>query len=128
MSTVISANPAVNRRETLLRMRAVEAQLDSLVKMGMGGAVQNAPLPIYTATDAFDLAVTLAENGTDGLPLHSHIETISIDTTTPLQRPYGRTYTQVCTSVTISPQPPDPRPSPPLWIAEQVWEAQSERL
>jgi hypothetical protein len=59
-----------------------------------------------TAEDAWDLSVSLAESGTQGLPLHSHVETMAVDTTSPLQRPYGRTFTTICTSLTIYPLSP----------------------
>jgi hypothetical protein len=105
--SIPSANPAVNRRETQARLRAVEEQLDKLVQMGMGGgAVQAAPLPTPTAEDAWDLAETLARAGAEGLPHGSHVETMALDTTSPLQRPYGRTFTTVCTAVTIYPLDP----------------------
>jgi hypothetical protein len=64
-------------------MLSVEAKIDALVK-GAGSS----PLP--TAEDAFDLACTLASRGTEGLPHGSRYNH-------PLQRPYGRTYTTVCT-------------------------------
>jgi hypothetical protein len=66
-----------------------------------------ASAPAFTTEeDAWDLAQTLADNGTGGLPLHSHIETMAADTTTPLQVPFGRVYTTVCTTVTIFPLNP----------------------
>jgi hypothetical protein len=103
----LPATPAAHRRETQARMRAVEDQLDKLVAMGMGGgAVQAAPQPTYTSEDAWDLAVTLASNGTEGLPRGSHVECKAVDATTPLQRPYGRTFTTICTSVTLPCLPP----------------------
>ena len=98
-----SANPTVNRREERLlreRLAAMEAKVDVLVM-----EVAKAP-PTFTAEDAFYLAEELASRGTEGLPHGSHIETASIETTTPLQRPYGRTYTTVATSVTIFPLQP----------------------
>jgi hypothetical protein len=98
-----SANPTVNRREERLlreRLAAMEAKVDVLVM-----EVAKAP-PTFTAEDAFYLAEELASRGTEGLPHGSHIETQAIETTTPLQRPYGRTYTTVCTTVTIWPLNP----------------------
>jgi hypothetical protein len=62
-------------------------------------------LPL-TEEDAFYLSEELASRGTEGLPHGSHIETTSIETTTPLSRPYGRTYTTVATTVTIFPLSP----------------------
>jgi hypothetical protein len=67
--------------------------------------VAKAP-PTFTAEDAFYLAEELASRGTEGLPHGSHVETQAVDTTSPLQRPYGRTYTTVATSVTIFPLQP----------------------
>jgi hypothetical protein len=69
----------------------------------MGGAKAS---PTYSQQDAWDLSELLASNGTEGLPPHSHIETTSVDTTTPLQKPYGKVYTTVATSVTIWPLEP----------------------
>ena len=99
-----SANPTVNRREERLlreRLAAMEAKVDVLVTE----VAHKAP-PTFTAEDAFYLAEELASRGTEGLPHGSHIETQAIETTTPLQRPYGRTYTTVATSVTIFPLQP----------------------
>jgi hypothetical protein len=105
-----SANPTVNRREERLlreRLAAMDAKMDQLVR-GVGAS----PLPTPTADssptseDAFYLAEELASRGTEGLPHGSHVETASVDTTTPLQRRYGRTYTTVATTVTIFPLQP----------------------
>jgi hypothetical protein len=105
---LLPASPAAHRRELEHRERArleqFERKLDhALVEMGKGAAQA---APAYTAEDAWDLAQTLADNGTGGLPLHSRIETTSVDTTTPLQRPYGKVYTTIATSVTIFPLDP----------------------
>lgn len=101
-----SANATVNRREGRLlreRLAAMDSKLDrALVVAKEVGAVA----PAFTAQDAWDLSEVLASNGTEGLPPHSHIETRAVETTTPLQRPYGRTFTTVCTSVTIWPLDP----------------------
>jgi hypothetical protein len=103
--TILSANPTRRRAEEALlvqaRLKQLEVKLDTLVEMGVAQAA-----PAYTAEDAWDLAQTLADNGTGDLPLHSHIETVAVDTTTPLQKPYGRVYTTVCTTVTIFPLDP----------------------
>ena len=53
-------------------------------------------------SSAFYLAEELACRGTEGLPHGSHVETKAVDTTSPLQVPYGRTYTTVATSISIS--------------------------
>jgi hypothetical protein len=66
--------------------------------MAMGAAAKPSSTP--TEDDVFDLACTLASAGTEGLPRGSHVETISVDMTLPLQRPCGRTYTTICTSLT----------------------------
>jgi hypothetical protein len=101
----LPANPTARRREEALlvqaRLKALEAGIDRLVKEA--GA---SPLPTPTAEDAFYLAEELASRGTEGLPHGSHVETEAIETTTPLQRPYGRTYTTVATTVTIWPLNP----------------------
>jgi hypothetical protein len=105
--SIPSANPAVNRRETQARLRAVEEQLDKLVAVmgrGEGATVPTSPTP--TAEDAWNLACTLAEDGNRYLPHGSHIETRAVDITTPLQKPYGRVYTTACTTVTIFPLQP----------------------
>ena len=102
---ILPANPTARRREEALlvhaRLKALEAKVDTLVEMG---AVKTAPT--FTAQDARDLAEALASNGTEGLPRGSHVETEVVETTSPLQRPFGRTYTTICTSITIWPLQP----------------------
>jgi hypothetical protein len=98
-----SATPTVNRREERLlrqRLEAMGAKIDVLVEVAA-----KAP-STFTTEDAFYLAEELASNGTHGLPHGSHVETEAVDTTSPLQRPYGRTYTTACTTVTIFPLQP----------------------
>jgi hypothetical protein len=93
-----SANPTVNRREERLlreRLAAMEAKVNVLVM-----EVAKAP-PTFTTEDAFYLAETLASSGTDCLPHGSHVETEAVDTTSPLQLPYGRVYTTVATSISL---------------------------
>jgi hypothetical protein len=105
MSGILSANPAVRKREEALRvqarLKAIEEQVDKLVEVAAKAAA-----PAFTAEDAWDLAETLASRGTEGLPKGSHAETCAVDTTSPLQRPYGRTFTTICTSLTIYPLSP----------------------
>jgi hypothetical protein len=105
MSGILSANPAVRRREEALliqaRLKAIEEQVDKLVEVAAKAAA-----PAFTAQDAWDLAETLARVGTEGLPHGSHVETQAVDTTSPLQRPYGRTFTTICASLTIYPLSP----------------------
>jgi hypothetical protein len=86
------------------RLKNLEAKIDTALEMAK--EVGESPLPTPTTEDAFYLAEELASRGTEGLPHGSHIETASVDTTTPLQRPYGRIYTTVATTVTIFPLPP----------------------
>jgi hypothetical protein len=102
-----SANPTVNRREERLlreRLAAMEAKADVLV-MEVARKAQGAPPqpPTFTEEDAWNLSVTLAEDGNRYLPHGSHVETEAVDTTSPLQLPHGRTYTTVCATVTIFP-------------------------
>jgi hypothetical protein len=73
--------------------------------MAMGAAAK--PSSTSTADDVFDLACTLASVGTEDLPRGSHVETTSVDMILPLQRPYGRTYTTICTSLTGIPSTAD---------------------
>jgi hypothetical protein len=100
MSGILSANPAVRRREERFlvqaRLKALEAGIDRALEMAKE-AGSNAP-STPTAEDAFYLAEELASRGTEGLPHGSHVETRAVDTTTPLQKPYGRTYATVCTT------------------------------
>ena len=100
---LLPANPTARRREEAhlvqARLKQLEAGIDRLVEVAAKAA---AP----TAEDAFYLAEELASRGTEGLPHGSHIETASVETTTPLQRGHGRTYTTVCTTVTIWPLQP----------------------
>jgi hypothetical protein len=65
-------------------------------KMGAAKAA-----PTYTQQDAWDLSELLASNGIEGLPHGSHIETRAEDNSTPLSRPYGATYVDRATSVSI---------------------------
>jgi hypothetical protein len=108
MSYILSASPAVRKREEnlliQLRLKQLEAGIDRALEMAKE-AGSNAPSQ-PTAEDAWDLAEVLAQAGTQGLPRGSSVETMAVDTTTPLQRPYGRTYTTVCTSLTIYPLDP----------------------
>jgi hypothetical protein len=105
---VLIASPTARRREERLLMQArlkqLEAGIDRALEMAreVGSNAPSQP----TAEDAFYLAEILASNGNEGLPKGSHVETQAVDTTTPLQRPYGRTYTTVCTTVTIFPLQP----------------------
>ena len=101
---IVSANPAVNRRETQARMRAVEEQLDKLVAMRMEGGATAPTSPTLPLTfDDYDvqfLAESLAEDRS-WLPHGSHVETQPIDTSTPLSRAYGPTYTDTATSISL---------------------------
>jgi hypothetical protein len=110
-----SADPTVQRREERLlreRLAAMDGKVTALLAMagpearGIGVAERPSSPPAPTEEDAFYLAEELASMGTDGLPHGSHIETTAIETTTPLQRPYGRTYTTIATSVSIFPLQP----------------------
>jgi hypothetical protein len=83
---------------TLQSLGRIAGKVDHLVAITDREVVAKAAAPVYTAEDAWDLAQTLADNGTGGLPLHSRIETTSVDTTTPLQRPYGKVYTTIAPS------------------------------
>jgi hypothetical protein len=102
----LPANPTRRRAEEALlvqaRLKALEAGIDRALEL----TKEVAKAPPFTAEDAFYLAEGLASRGTEGLPNGSHVETEAIETTTPLQRPYGRTYTQAATSVTIFPLSP----------------------
>jgi hypothetical protein len=99
----LPANPTRRRAEEAFlvqaRLKNLEAKIDVLVEAA------KAP-PTFTEEDAWNLSVTLAEDGNRYLPHGSHVETEAVDTTSPLQRPYGRTYTQAATSVTIFPLSP----------------------
>jgi hypothetical protein len=92
---------AVNARETKVRLRAVEAQLDKLVAMGVEVEMGEAKAsPLFDDSDVQDLAESLAEDRS-WLPHGSHVETTCIDTSTPLQKPYGPVYTNTATTVSI---------------------------
>jgi hypothetical protein len=69
---IVSANPAVNRRETQLRIRAVEDQLDKLMAMGRE-AVQAAPLPAFTDSDVEEVGRLLVEGRMIRLPVHARL-------------------------------------------------------
>jgi hypothetical protein len=103
----LPASPTAHRKELAhrerMRLEQIEGKLDRLV---VAWGVAEKPSSTPTAEDAFYLAEELASRGTEGLPHGSHVETQAIETTTPLQRPYGRTYTTVATTVTIFPLSP----------------------
>jgi hypothetical protein len=106
-----SGNATVNRREERLlreRLAAMDVKVNALVEMAKEVGASPLPTPTLplTAEDAFYLSEELASRGTEGLPHGSHIETTSVETTSPLSRPYGRTYTTVATTVTIWPLQP----------------------
>jgi hypothetical protein len=69
---IVSANPAVNRRETQLRIKAVEDQLDKLMAMGRE-AVQAAPLPAFTDSDVEEVGRLLVEGRMIRLPVHARL-------------------------------------------------------
>ena len=100
---LLPANPTARRREEAhlvqARLKQLEAGIDRALEMAK--EVGASPLPTPTAEDAFYLAEELASKGTEGLPHGSHVETQAIETTTPLQRPYGATYTNLATSISI---------------------------
>jgi hypothetical protein len=106
--SILPATPARRRAEEAhlvqARLKQLEAGIDWALEMAKEGGAK-AP-PTFTAEDAFYLAETLAEDGNRYLPHGSHVETEAVDTTSPLQRPYGRTYTTICTSLTVFPLSP----------------------
>jgi hypothetical protein len=57
-------------------------------------------LPTFDDHDVQDLAERLAEDRS-WLPHGSHVETTCVDTSTPLSRPYGPTFTETATSISI---------------------------
>jgi hypothetical protein len=101
--SLLPASPTARRREEALfvqaRLKALEAGIDRALEMAkeVGSNAPSTP----TAEDAFYLAEELASRGTEGLPHGSHVQTEAVDTTTPLQRPYGATYTNLATSISI---------------------------
>jgi hypothetical protein len=105
---ILSANPAVRRREEELlaraRLQRIDAQLDHLLRTTVGReggatAPTSTPPPLNDA-DVQDLAERLAEDRS-WLPHGAHVETTCVDTSTPLQKPYGAVYTNLATSITI---------------------------
>jgi hypothetical protein len=105
---VLIANPTARRKEeairTQARLAALEAGVDRLVEQTREVAAKPSS-PTFTSEDAWDLSLTLAARGTDGLPHGSHVETQAVDTTSPLQRPYGRVYTTAATSTRLGTLP-----------------------
>jgi hypothetical protein len=71
----VSANPAVNRRETQLRLRAVEEQLDKILAMERGEA-KASPLPAFTDSDVEEVGRMLVE-GRIKLPAHTRLTVIT---------------------------------------------------
>jgi hypothetical protein len=68
--------------------------------LAMAEQVGESPLPTPTAEDIQFLAESLAEDRS-WLPHGSHVETVCLDTSTPLQKPYGPVYTNTATSISI---------------------------
>jgi hypothetical protein len=105
---MLPANPTAHRKELAhrerVRLEQIEGKLDRLV-VEMGAAAKPSS-PTFTGEDAFYLAAELASRGTEGLPHGSHVECMAVDTTSPLQRPYGKVYTTIATTVTIWPLNP----------------------
>jgi hypothetical protein len=103
----LPANPTAHRRELAhrerMRLAQIEGKLDRLV-VEMGAAAKPSSTP--TAEDAFYLAEVLASSGTEGLPHGSRVDCTTVDITTPLQKPYGKVFTTIATTVTIWPLEP----------------------
>ena len=75
--------------------------MNALVEMAKEvGSDAPSPSPAFDDYDVQDLAERLAEDRS-WLPQGSHVETTCLDTTSPLQLPYGRVYTTVATSISI---------------------------
>jgi hypothetical protein len=103
MSGILSANPAVRKREERFlvqaRLRQLEASIDRALEMARE-AGSNAPSPTFDDYDVQFLAESLAEDRS-WLPHGSRVETMAVETTTPLQRPYGPTFVDRATSVSL---------------------------
>jgi hypothetical protein len=99
---ILPANPTRRRAEEAFLMQArlknLEAGIDRALEM-VKEVGSNAPSSI-TDYDVQFLAESLAEDRS-WLPHSSHVETTCVDSSTPLSRPYGATYTDTATSVSI---------------------------
>ena len=89
----LPANPTARRREEHLlvqaRLEAIDAQLDHLLTKGREVAqAASTPTAAIDPLDLQDLAEALAQDHS-WLPHGSHVECTAVDTTSPLQRPYG---------------------------------------
>jgi hypothetical protein len=98
-----SGNATRNRKEERLlreRLADMEAKLDRALAMEKK-EVGASPLPTpFDDEDVQCLAERLAEDRS-WLPHGAHVETRAEDVTSPLQRPYGATYTNLATSISI---------------------------
>ena len=102
MSGILSANPAVRKREEALRIQARLKQLEAGIDVAleMAKEVGASPLPTFDDYDVQCLAEALAEDHS-WLPHGSHVETRAEDNSTPLSRAYGPTYVDRATSISL---------------------------
>jgi hypothetical protein len=103
--SLLPASPTARRREEALlvqaRLKALEAGIDRALEMTKEVG-SNAPStsPTFDDYEVQCLAERLAEDRS-WLPHGSHVETRAEDNSTPLSRPYGPTYVDRATTVTI---------------------------
>jgi hypothetical protein len=100
----LPANPTARRREEALlvhaRLRNLEAGIDRALEMAKEVGSNATSLPTFDDYDVQFLAESLAGDRS-WLPHGSHVETVCLDTSTPLQKPYGPVYTNTATSISI---------------------------
>src|ERR1700691_5069741 len=100
---LLPANPTARRREEALlvhaRLKALEAGIDRALEMAKEVG-SDAPSSNFDDYDVQFLAESLAEDRS-WLPHGSHVETTCVDTSTPLQKPYGPVYTNTATSISL---------------------------
>jgi hypothetical protein len=97
----LPANPTRRRAEEAFLIQARLRNLDEKLNRLVVEVGASPPLPLtFDDYDVQFLAESLADDRS-WLPHGSHVETTCVDTSPPLSRPYGATYTDTATSVSI---------------------------
>jgi hypothetical protein len=85
---------------TLQALGRISGKVDHALAMAKEVGSDAPSLPTFDDHDVQDLAERLAEDRS-WLPHGTHVETTCLDTSTPLSRAYGPTYTNTATSISI---------------------------
>jgi hypothetical protein len=98
---------AARKRELEIREGARTAAYDAALGILHGARLPDVARPLHaTANDIETLSALLAETEGRYLPRGSRVEVTDVETTTEVQRPYGRHWEKRATSVSIWPLGP----------------------